>query len=149
MMAIKRIMIYMKGIEDYGLYYKRSDRFELKVFNDSNWVGNIDDRKNASGGAFFLRNRLVSWRKKKHKCISQSIVEVKYVEVMVNYSNTMWIKQLLKGMLEEIIDLVHIYCDNASAINILKNPVMHNKTKHIAIKYHYLRELVQYKEVKL
>ena len=61
----------------------------------------------------------------------------------------MWIKKLLKGMKEEIIDPVVIYCDNTSAINISKNPVMYTKTKHIAIKYHYLRELVQDKEVKL
>ena len=61
----------------------------------------------------------------------------------------MWIKQLLKGMKEEITDPVVIYCDNISAINISKNPMMHTKTKHIGIKYHYLRELVQDKEVKL
>ena len=58
----------------------------------------------------------------------------------------MWIKQLQKGMKE---DQVIIYCDNTSAINISRNPVMNTKTKHIAIKYHYLRELVQEKEVKL
>ena len=57
--------------------------------------------------------------------------------------------QLLKGMKEEIIELVILYCDNTSAINILKNPVMHTKTKHISIKYHYLRKLVQDKDVKM
>ena len=58
-------------------------------------------------------------------------------------------KQLLKGMKEEITELVILYCDNKSAINISNNLVMHTKTKHIAIKYHYLRELVQDKEVKM
>ena len=67
----------------------------------------------------------------------------------VNYSNIVWLKILLKGMKEEITDPVVIYCDNMSAINISKNLVMHSKTKHIAIKYHYLRELVQSKEVRL
>ena len=67
----------------------------------------------------------------------------------VNCSNIVWFKQLLVGMKIEIKDLVVIYCDNTSAINISKNPVMHSKTKHIAIKYHFLRELVQDKEVKL
>lgn len=61
----------------------------------------------------------------------------------------MQIKQLLKGMKEEITQHVVIYCDNTSAINISKNHVIHTKTKHIKIKYHYLRELVQYKEVRL
>ena len=67
---------------------------------------------------------------------------------ILNYSNIMWIKQLLKGMNEEIIDLVVIYCDNTSAINISKNIVMHTQKKHIAINYHYLRELAKEKEVK-
>ena len=58
-------------------------------------------------------------------------------------------QQLLKGMKEEIIKPVILYCDNTSSINISKNPVMHTKTKQIAIKYHYLRELVQDKEVKM
>ena len=52
-------------------------------------------------------------------------------------------------MKEDITELVTLYCDNTSAINISKNPVMHTKTKHIAIKYHYVRELVQDKEVKM
>ena len=69
--------------------------------------------------------------------------------VVVNYSKIVWFKQLLVGMKVEIKDLVVIYCDNTSAINISKNLVMHSKTKHIAIKYHFLRELVQEKEVRL
>ena len=67
----------------------------------------------------------------------------------VNCSNIMWFKQLLVGMKIEIKDLVVIYYDNTSAINISKNLVMHSKTKHIAIKYNFLRELVQDKEVRL
>ena len=61
----------------------------------------------------------------------------------------MWFKHLLKGMKEEITDPVILYCDNKSAINISKNPVMHAKTKHIAIKHHYVRELVEDKQVKI
>jgi hypothetical protein len=66
-----------------------------------------------------------------------------------NCSNIVWFKQLLVGMKIEIKDPIVIYCDNTSAINISKNLVMHTKTKHIAIKYHFLRELVQDKELKL
>ena len=60
MMAVKRIMRYLKGTKDYGMYYKRSDGFELNVFTKSDWVRNIDHRKNTSGGACFLGKRLVS-----------------------------------------------------------------------------------------
>ena len=68
---------------------------------------------------------------------------------VVNYSNIVWFKQLLAGMKTETKDLVVIYYDNNSAINISKDLVMHSKTKYIAIKYHFLRELVQDKEVTL
>ena len=69
--------------------------------------------------------------------------------VVVNYSNIVWFKQLLVGMKIETNDLIFMYYDNTSAINISKNLVMHSKTKHITIKYHFLRELVQDKEVRL
>ena len=61
----------------------------------------------------------------------------------------MWLKDLLKGMKEEVTKPVILYYDNTSAINISKNAVMHAKTKHIAIKYHYVRELVEGKKVKM
>ena len=60
MMFIKRIMRYLKGIEGYGLYYKKNKKFELRAYKDVDWAGSLDDRKSTSGEAFFLGNRLVS-----------------------------------------------------------------------------------------
>ena len=68
--------------------------------------------------------------------------------IAINYSNIVWIKKLLKGIKEEITKSDVIFCDNTSSINISKNPIMHTKTNHIPIKYHYLRELVQDKLVR-
>jgi hypothetical protein len=76
-------------------------------------------------------------------------VEAKYVASAINCTNIVWLKHLLKGMKEEINKLVIPYCDNTSAINISKNPIMHAKTKQIAINYHYVRELVEDKKVKM
>ena len=109
----------------------------------------FDDRKSTSGEALFLWRRLVTWTSKKKSCTSQSIAEAKYVTAAINCTNIIWITHLLKGMKEEINKPVLLYCDNRSAINISKNPVMHAKTKHIAIKYHYVRELVEDKQVKM
>lgn len=96
-----------------------------------------------------MGKRLVSWTSKKNNFISKSTVEAKYVAATVNCMNVVWIKQLLKGMKEDIVEFVLVYCNNKSAINISKNHVVHTKTKHIVIKYHYLRELVQDKEVRM
>ena len=147
LMAIKRIMRYLKGTEEYDLYYKKTDKFELRAYTDVDCARNIDDRKSTNGGAFFLGKGLVTWTSKKQSCTSQSIAEVEYVVAAINYKNIVWIKKLLNGMKEDITKLVTLYYDNTSAISISKNPIMHTKTKHIAIKYHYVRELVQDKEV--
>ena len=119
------------------------------MFTDVDWEGNINDKKRRSGGALFLGKRLASWTRKKKNCTSQSTKEVEYVAVVVNCSNIIWFKQLFKGMKVEIKEPVIMFCDNTSAINISKNPVMHSKTKHIAIKYHFVRGLVQDKEIRL
>ena len=149
MMAIKGIMRYVKGIVEYGLYYKKNENVELKAYTNVDWVGSLDDRKSFSGGAFFLGSRLVSWTSKKKNYISQSTTEVKYVATTVNCSNVVWLKKLLKGMKEDIIEPIIIYYDNTNILKISKNLVMYTKTKHIAISYHYLRELVQDKIVRM
>ena len=97
------------------MYYKRSDKFELKLFTDLDWARNIEDKKSTGGDAFFLGKRLVSWTRKKENCISQSTAQAGYVAAVVNCSNIMWITQLLKGMKEETTNLMVIYCDNTNA----------------------------------
>ena len=69
-MAIKRIMRYLKCTKDYGLWYKKGGTLDMKTFTNANWAGSVDDRKNTSGGAFFLGKRLVSWIGKKKNYIS-------------------------------------------------------------------------------
>ena len=83
-MVVKRIMRYLKGKDEFGLYYKRSENFELNAYTDEDWGGNIDDRKSTSGGALFLGKRLVTWTRKKQTCTSHSIAEAKYVATDIN-----------------------------------------------------------------
>ena len=101
-MAVKRIMRYLKGTNDFGLYYKKSDKFELNGYIDVDWGGNTDDRKSTSGGALFLGKRIVTWTRKRQTCTSQSIVEVKHVAAAINCTNIVWLKHLLKRLKEKI-----------------------------------------------
>ena len=117
-MAVKIIMRYLKGTEEYGLYYKKNEDFELKAYTDANWASSLDDRKSTSGRAHFLGSRVVSWTSKKKNCISQSTAEVEYVVATMNCSNVVWLEQFLKGMKEDITKSMIIYYDNTSAINI-------------------------------
>ena len=91
-MAIKRIMRYLKGTEEYGLYYKKNEKFDLRAYTDDDWYGNINDIKSSSGGAFFLGKRLVTWTSKKQNCNSQNNAKAEYVATIVNCTNIVWIK---------------------------------------------------------
>ena len=92
MMAVKRILRYLKGTKDYGLWYKLGWNIDLNVFTDANWARNIDDRKSISGGEFFFGKRLISLTSEKKNCASQSIVEEEYVVAPVNCSNIIQFK---------------------------------------------------------
>ena len=96
-MAVKRIMRYLKGTDDFGLYYKRSGKFQLNAYTNVDWGGKIDDRKSTSGGALFLGRRLVTYTSKKLSCTSQSTAEAEYVAAAINCTNIVWIKHLEKN----------------------------------------------------
>ena len=91
-MVVKRITRYLKGTKEYGLYYKKNEKFELRAYIDVDWDGKIDDRKSTSRGSFFLGKRLLTCTNKKHNCISQSTTKSKYVTAKVNCTNILWIK---------------------------------------------------------
>ncbi|KAK0583735.1 hypothetical protein LWI29_002305 [Acer saccharum] len=113
-------------------------------FSDADWAGNCDDRKSTSGGCFFLGNNLVSWFCKKQNSISLSTAEAEYIAAGSGCTQLMWMKQMLVdyGFNQGTLTL---FCDNMSAINISKNPVQHSRTKHIDIRHHFIRELVENK----
>ena len=133
----------------YGLWCQKTNKFTLREFTNADWVGIIDDRKIASGATFFLQNCLVSWLSKKQTSISLSTVEAGYISVASCCIEVIWMKQTLEDLLVKYEDPIVISCDNTSAINILRNLVVHSNKKHIPIKYHFLRDQVSQKVVKL
>ena len=128
---------------------QKGKSFTLTAYKDVDWASYVDDRKSTSGGAFYLGNILVAWLSKKQTSISLSTTEAKYIAIVACCTQVMWMKQTLQDMKVSIDEHISIKCDNTSAISISKNPVLHSKTKHIQIKYHFLREQVAQKLVKL
>eukprot|EP00253_Pinus_taeda_P018909 PITA_18909 len=108
----------------------------------TDWDGSVDDRKSTSGGAFFMRSRLVSWFSKKQSSIALSTAEAEYVAAASCCTQLLWMMNTLQDFQITCTPPISILCDNTSAISISKNPVMHSKTKHIPIKYHFLRNTV-------
>eukprot|EP00253_Pinus_taeda_P031273 PITA_31273 len=147
--AVKRIFKYLQGTQNYGLWYPRDTDLTLHAYTDADWAGSVDDRKSPSGGAFFMGSKLVSWFNKKQSLIALSIAKVEYVAVASYYTQLHWMIQTLQDFQITCTTPISILCDSTSAINISKNPVMHSKTKHIPIKYHFLQEQVLEQKVKL
>lgn len=146
---VKRIFRYLKGTFYFGIWYPKREYLNLTTYTDANQVGNVDDRKRTSGGEFFLGNCLVSCLSKKQYSILLSTTEVEYIATTSCCTQILWMKKRLQDIQIEQKKPISIICNNTSAIIISKNPMMHSKKKHIPIKYHFLRELVNDKIVKL
>ena len=146
--AVKRIIKYVGGICDYGLFYSKEFNLSLAGFSDSDWTSNADDKKSITGGCFYVGANFVPWMNKKQNSVSLSTVEAKYIVVGSCCSQFLWMKKLLSdyGISR---DTMIVYCDNSSAIDISKNLVQHSKTRHIEIRYHFIRDLVERKIVSL
>ena len=146
--AVKRIIRYIKGTYTLGLFYSFDTNDILVGYCDADWAGNIDDRKSTSGGCFYVSNNLVSWSSKKQNSVSLSSSEAEYIAAGSACTQLLWMKQILKDYEIEQGKMT-LYCDNLSAINISKNPVQHSRTKHIDIRHHFIRDLVEHSIVTL
>ena len=142
MIALKRIIKYVKTTAEFGVWYSKDTNDVLTGYFDVDWAGNVDDRKSTSGGCFYVGNNLVSQMSKKQNSISLFTAEAEYITAGSYCSQPLWMQKLLHdyGICQEHLT---IYCDNNSAINISKNPVQHSLTKHIEIQHHFIRELVE------
>ena len=99
-------------------------------------------KKSTSGGCFYLENNLVSWMSKKKNSVSLSTSKAEYIVAGVCYAQLLWMKKLLHdyGISQ---DTTCVFYDNTSTINLSKNPVQHSVSKHIKIRYHFIRDLVE------
>ncbi|KAK6143263.1 hypothetical protein DH2020_023611 [Rehmannia glutinosa] len=148
MSVVKRIFRYLKCTIQYGLFYPKNENFSLKGYSDSDYAGNIDDRKSTSGSCQFLGDCLVSWFSKKQNCVSLSTAEAEYISAAFCCTQLLWMKQTLADY-KCSFENVPIFCDNISAINIAQNLVHHNRTKHIEIRHHFLRDCVSKRKIEI
>ena len=144
--AVKRVIKYVGGTCDYGLFYSKESNLSLAGFYDSDWASNADDRKSTTGGCFYVGANLFAWMNKKQNYVSLSTAEAEYIAAGSCCSQLLWMKNVLTDYGISQGTMV-VYCDNSSAINISKNPVQQSKTKHIEIRYHFIRDFVERKIV--
>jgi hypothetical protein len=147
--AAKRILRYLKGTLDFGLMYSFPNDFNLVGYCDSDWAGDLDDRKSTTGFVFFMGNTAFAWSSKKQPIVTLSTCEAEYVAATSCVCQAIWLRNLLKELHLPQEESTEIYIDNKSALALAKNPVFHDRSKHIDTRYHFIRECVSKKEVEL
>ena len=149
--AAKQVLRYLKGTIHYGICYCKSSKpLQLIGFSDSDW-GSSEDRKSISGYCFSLYEHgpLISWKSKKQQTVALSSCEAEYMALTYTIQEAKFLKQLLSEFFNVRECCVSIGVDNQSAINLAKNPVIHQRSKHIDIRYHFIRDEVQKGDINL
>lgn len=139
----KRILRYLNNTKNKRLYYNR-DPGTLKAYSDASW-GNAENGKSFSGGAIFIGNSLVSWKCRKQRLVGNSTCEVELYAVSEIVKDIMWLQNMLTELkCEEYIDIpIEVYCDNQATIQWIKNAKSSSKTRHVNLKFHFVRDEVE------
>lgn len=140
--AAKRVLRYLRGTLDFGLTYSR-DSNPIKGFADADWGGCIVDRKSYSGYAFCLGGAAISWSSTKQKTVALSSTEAEYVSLSEASKEAMFLQGFLRELHFGELSEICIAGDNQGALFLAKNPIFHNRTKHIDLRHHFMRDAIK------
>ena len=147
--ALKRILRYVQGTTSHGTQIFRSKIDTLTAYSDADWAGCPDTRRSTSGFCVYLGESLVSWSSKRQDTVSRSSAEAEYRGVANTVAETCWIRNLLLELHVPLTKATLIFCDNISSVYMSSNPVKHQRTKHIELDLHFVREKVALGQVKV
>ena len=147
--AVKRVLRYIKGTTELGISYQKGGEEKLAAYTDSNYAGDTEDRKSTSGYAFLLSSGAVAWSSKKQPVVTLSTTEAEFIAAAACACQSIWMRRILDELGFERSKCTDIFCDNSSTIKLSKNPVMHGRSKHIDVRFHFLRDLTMDGIVKL
>ncbi|CAM8924307.1 unnamed protein product [Rhodiola kirilowii] len=136
--AVKRIFRYLRGTSDVGLIYGSDSQCLVTGYTDSDYAGDVDSRRSMTGYVFTLGGSIVSWKATLQPTITLSTTEAEYMALTEAAKEGIW----LKGLVSDLglhHDQAIVYCDSLSAICLAKDQVHHERTKHIDVRYHFLR----------
>ena len=138
--AFKRILSYLAGTANYGLCYNSDEKNTAIGYTDADYAGDTKTRRSISGFVFLLHGGPVSWASRQQSCTSLSTTEAEFVAASEASKEAVWLIHLLEEIKEERKIQLPLRCDNQSAIRLVCNPEFHQRTKHIDVKYHFIRE---------
>jgi hypothetical protein len=142
--AIKQILRYLHGTLNLGLVYVRGGSAgHLAGYSDSDHGSDVMQRRSTGGMAFYLGENLITWNSYKQKTVSLSSCESEFKAATAAAQQALWLRSLFSEVMKQKPDIVTLYVDNNSAIALMKNAVFHGRSKHIDIKYHFIRECIE------
>jgi hypothetical protein len=140
MEAVYRILRYLKSAPGKGLMLYKNGHLEVEGYTDADWAGSITDRRSTSGYCTFVGGNLVTWRSKKQSVVARSSAEAEFRAMAHGICEMLWLKAMLKELGVHSKDPMKLYCDNKAAISIAHNPVQHDRTKHVEVDRHFIKE---------
>ncbi|KAM7469095.1 hypothetical protein LguiA_007278 [Lonicera macranthoides] len=144
--AVKWILRYLQGTKNKGLVYQRTEGSIICGYVDSDYAGDLDKRRSTTGYVFTFSGGPISWRSMLQGVVALSTTEAEYIAATEAVKEALWLRGLIGdlGMVQENVD---VYCDSQSAIHLAKNQVHHGRTKHIDVRFHFIREIIESGEV--
>ncbi|KAJ0455580.1 putative RNA-directed DNA polymerase [Helianthus annuus] len=143
MEAIWRIIRYLKGTPGHGVLFQPNEYLKIQAYTDADWAGDKGDRRSTSGYFTLVGGNLVTWRSKKQKVVALSSAEAEFRGIARGLAEVLWIRKLLNEIGFHQNEASRIMCDNKAAIQISENPVQHDRTKHVEVDRHFIKEKIE------
>ncbi|XP_020584559.1 uncharacterized protein LOC110027457 [Phalaenopsis equestris] len=141
--AAYRVLHYLKGNLGKGILFKRNDTLTLEAYTDADYVGSIVDRRSTTRYCTFLGGNLVTWRSKKQNVVARSSAESEFRAIAQGLCELLWLRIILDDLRIPWEGPMKLYCDNKFVINIAHNLIQHDRTKHIEIDRHFIKEKLE------
>ena len=161
--AAKHVIRYLKGTINIGLVFRRDNKpsphvevysnackpsNQLEFYTDASWANDLETRRSTSGLLVRFNGNVVTWSSKKQRTVARSSTEAEYVAAADSVSEAIWLRSWVEQVLGETI-VVQLMCDNQSAIALAKNDTFHQRTKHIDVSHHFIREQIEFGNIKV
>ena len=140
--ACIRIVKYLKAHPGRGLFYRSNGHLRVEAFTDADWAGSPSDRRSTTGYCTFIGGNLVTWKSKKQTVVARSSAEAEYRAMAHTTCEVVWLRSFLEELGFRVQLPIPMHCDNQAAIHIASNPVFHERTKHIEVDCHIVREKI-------
>lgn len=140
--AVMHVLKYLKGSTDAGIFIDNKKDFITSAYSDSDWGSCMDTRRSVTGYFVFLGGSLVSWKSRKQSIVSLSSAEAEYRALSKVSADLVWIKRLLLELDVAVSCPIVLHTDSLAALQLAKNPVFHERTKHIELDCHFIREKI-------